>query len=83
MTSVAVEFYERKFQEDVMGAFLHRVREVGSSPAPSSKTSRPLAVLEITEIVALMEFLASRFGFDLAESVTELYTKKQQKLTQP
>ncbi len=81
MTSVAVEFYERKFQEDVMGAFLHRVRRWGARPL--SKTSRPLAVLEITEIVALMEFLASRFGFDLAESVTELYTKKQQKLTQP
>ncbi len=39
-----------------------------------------LAVMEITEIAALMDFLASRSRFDLAEKVTELCTKKVEKL---
>ena len=82
MTSVAVRFYKRKFQEEVKGAFLHTVRKMGSSPAPSSETSRPSRSWKLWR-AALMEFLASRFGFDLAESVTELYTRKPEKLAQP
>lgn len=41
-----------------------------------------VAVLEVTEITALTDFLASPYGFDRAEKVTELYTKKVGKLAE-
>ncbi len=37
-----------------------------------------MAKMEITEIAGLMQYLASEYGFDLAVSLQELYTRKLQ-----
>ena len=80
MSDAAVEHYERKFHEDVRGAFVHMAREVGELARAIEQEQRELTVIEVTEIDALMDFRGLRSRFDLAEKVTEPYAKKLEKL---
>lgn len=83
MADAAVEYYGRKYGEDVQGAFVHIVRELGELARALERDQPDLAVHEITEIAALMRYLAARYDFDLAESIDALYTKKLAKLEAP
>lgn len=80
MQDVAVEYYRRKFGQDVKGAFIHTVRELGELARAVEREQNELAAHEITELAALMRFLARHYGFDLDTSVADLYAKKLQKL---
>ncbi|MEE9237308.1 MAG: hypothetical protein V3U52_05925 [Thermoplasmata archaeon] len=80
MVDVAVEYYSQKYGNDVKSAFIHAVRELGELARAVERDQRELAAHEITEIAALMKFLAVRYDFDLEEKVASLYTKKLEKL---
>lgn len=80
MSDVAVEYYGRKYGEDVRGAFVHTVRELGELARALEQDQRDLAVIEITEIAALMHYLASRYDIDLEENIESLYARKLAKL---
>lgn len=78
--SVAVEYYRRVFGDDLKGAFVHVVRELGELARAVERDQKELAVHEVTELAALMAFLASLYEFDLEASVDDLYSKKLRKL---
>lgn len=80
MTDVAVEYYTHKFGGQVQAAFVHLVREVGELARAVERDQRELAIHEITEIAALIRYLADRYDFDLADQVVSLYTKKLAKV---
>lgn len=80
MTDAAIDYYGRKYGDDVRGAFIHTVRELGELARAVERGQRELAIHEITELAALMRYLAAHYGFDLEANVTDLYSKKLRKL---
>lgn len=80
MSDVAIEYYERKFGDDVVKAFVHLVREVGEIALAIERNNPELAKMEITESVALLRFMAKKYGFDLQSNIESVYAKKLQTL---
>jgi NTP pyrophosphatase (non-canonical NTP hydrolase) len=74
--SIAVEYYNRKFGDDARAAFIHLVREIGEIAFAMEKSNAEHAKLEITESIALLHYLASKYGFDVGENMQAVYTKK-------
>jgi NTP pyrophosphatase (non-canonical NTP hydrolase) len=80
MTNVALEYYEKKFGDDVTKAFVHLVREIGEIALAIERSNNELAKMEITESAALLQFMARKYGFDLQSNIDSVYTKKLQTL---
>ncbi len=80
MIDAAVEYYDRKYGNDLKGAFIHTVRELGELARAVERDQSELAAHEITEIAELMKFLAVRYDFDLEEKMASPYAKKLEKL---
>lgn len=74
--SIAVEYYNKKFGENTQAAFIHLVREVGEIAFAMEKNNPEHARLEITESVALLHYLASKYGLDISANMQAVYTKK-------
>lgn len=80
MSSVAVEYYDKKFGDNMSATFIHLVREIGEIAFAMEKGNTEHAKLEITESVALLYFLASKYNLDLDSNIKEVYSKKLQAL---
>ncbi len=80
MSSVAVEYYDKKFGDNTPATFIHLVREIGEIAFAMEKGNTEHAKLEITESVALLYFLASKYNLDLDSNIKEVYSKKLQAL---
>ena len=80
MSNVAIEYYQKKFGSDVTKAFVHLVREVGEIALAIERNNIDLAKMEITESVALLQFMAKKYNFDLQSNIDSVYTKKLQTL---
>ncbi len=80
MSNVAIEYYENKFGNDAMKAFVHLVREIGEIAFAMERNNPEHAKLEITESAALLYFLAKKYGFDLESNMQTLYKKKLETL---
>lgn len=80
MSSLAVEYYGKKFGDDTSAAFIHLVREIGEVAFAMEKKNIEHAKLEITESVALLHFLATKYGLDLDASMRAVYSKKLEAL---
>jgi NTP pyrophosphatase (non-canonical NTP hydrolase) len=80
MSSIAIEYYDRKFGDDKSAAFIHLVREIGEIAFAMEKNNREHAKLELTESTALLYYLASKYEFDLDVNIESLYTKKLEML---
>jgi NTP pyrophosphatase (non-canonical NTP hydrolase) len=80
MSSLAVEYYERKFKDDKASAFIHLVREIGEIAFAMEKNNTEHAKLELTESTALLYYLASKYELDLDANMKSLYTKKLETL---
>lgn len=78
--SIAVEYYGKKFGENAQAAFIHLVREIGEIAFAMEKDNVEHAKLEITESVALLHFLASKYGLDLDANMQAVYSKKLEQL---
>lgn len=76
MSSIAVEYYDRKFGDNLSTAFIHLVREIGEIAFAMEKNNAEHAKLEITESVALLYFLASKYGLDVGVNMQSVYSKK-------
>jgi NTP pyrophosphatase (non-canonical NTP hydrolase) len=76
MSSLAVEYYNRKFGEDKASAFIHLIREIGEIAFAMEKNNTEHAKLELTESAALLYYLASKYELDLDGNIKSLYTKK-------
>ncbi|NMJ87367.1 MAG: hypothetical protein EX285_05960 [Thaumarchaeota archaeon] len=80
MNNVAIEYYEKKFNDDITKAFIHLVREIGEIALAIERSNLELAKMEITESVAILQFIAKKYGFDLQANIDNIYTKKLQAL---
>ena len=80
MNNVAIEYYEKKFNDDTTKAFIHLVREIGEIALAIERSNLELAKMEITESVAILQFIAKKYGFDLQANIDNIYTKKLQAL---
>ena len=80
MNNVAIEYYEKKFNDDTTKAFIHLVREIGEIALAIERSNLELAKMEITESVAILQFIAKKYGFDLQANIDNTYTKKLQAL---
>lgn len=80
MSSLAIEYYGKKFGDDAPAAFIHLVREIGEIAFAMEKKNAEHAKLEITESVALLHFLASKYDLDLGASMQAVYSKKLEAL---
>jgi NTP pyrophosphatase (non-canonical NTP hydrolase) len=80
MSSVGVEYYNRKFGDDRSAAFIHLVREIGEIAFAMEKNNVEHAKMEITESAALLYYLASKYGLDLDANMKAVYAKKLQTL---
>jgi NTP pyrophosphatase (non-canonical NTP hydrolase) len=76
MSSVAVEYYDKKFGQDIAAAFIHLVREIGEIAFAMEKKNTEHAKMEITESAALLCYLASKYGLDLDANMKTVYAKK-------
>jgi NTP pyrophosphatase (non-canonical NTP hydrolase) len=80
MSSIAVEYYNKKFGVDTSAAFIHLVREVGEIAFAIEKKNVEHARMEITESAALLYYLATRYGLDLDDNMKTVYAKKLEML---
>lgn len=80
MSSIAIEYYNRKFGEDKTAAFIHLVREIGEIAFAIEKNNTEHAKLELTESAALLYYLASKYELNLDANIKSLYTKKLEML---
>lgn len=78
--SIAVEYYNKKFGENAQAAFIHLVREIGEIAFAMEKNNVEHAKLEITESVALLHYLASKYNLDISANMQAVYTKKLEQL---
>ena len=78
--SFAVEYYNKKFGENAQAAFIHLVREIGEIAFAMEKNNVEHAKLEITESVALLHYLASKYDLDINTNMQAVYTKKLEQL---
>ena len=69
-----------KFNDDTTKAFIHLVREIGEIALAIERSNLELAKMEITESVAILQFIAKKYGFDLQANIDNIYTKKLQAL---
>ena len=76
MSATAIEYYNKKFGDNTSAAFIHLVREIGEIAFAMEKNNAEHAKLEITESVALLHYLASRYSLDVNASMQALYAKK-------
>ena len=76
MSSIAVEYYNKKFGDDRSAAFIHVVREIGEIAFAMEKGNVEHAKMEITESAALLYHLASKYGLDLNSNMKTVYSKK-------
>jgi NTP pyrophosphatase (non-canonical NTP hydrolase) len=80
MSSIAVEYYDKKFGDNTPAAFIHLVREIGEIAFAMEKSNVEHAKLEITESVALLHFLASKYSLDVDANIQAVYLKKLEAL---
>jgi hypothetical protein len=76
MRDLIITYYEKRFGEDISSAFVHLVREIGEIALGIEKENSEHVKLKITEAAALLEFLSSKYGFDLDGNMQYLYSKK-------
>ena len=81
MGNLIIDYYEKRFGEDIRSAFVHLVREVGEIALSIEKENSEHAKLKITEAAALLQYLASKYGFELEANKQLLYSKKMDSLT--
>jgi NTP pyrophosphatase (non-canonical NTP hydrolase) len=80
MSSIAIEYYNRKFGEDKSAAFIHLVREIGEIAFAMEKNNAEHAKMEITESVALLYYLATKYNLDIDSNIKTVYSKKLEML---
>jgi NTP pyrophosphatase (non-canonical NTP hydrolase) len=80
MSSVAIEYYGKKFGGDMSAAFIHLVREIGEIAFAMEKNNAEHAKMEITESVALLYYLATKYNLDIDSNMKAVYSKKLEML---
>jgi hypothetical protein len=80
MNSIVVDYYTKRFGEDLPAAFIHLIREIGEIALAMEKSNTAHAKLKITEAAALLQYIAARYDLDLDENIQSLYAHKLDKI---
>lgn len=80
MSDLVIDYYEKRFGGDINSAFIHLVREIGEIALSIEKGNHERSKLKITEAAALLEYLASKYKFELHVNMQHLYSKKMDSL---
>jgi NTP pyrophosphatase (non-canonical NTP hydrolase) len=81
ISSIPIEYYNKKFGNNTSAAFIHLVREIGEIAFSVEKNSTGVAQTKITEAVAILLYLSSKYGINIEENLDSLYKKKMESLT--
>jgi NTP pyrophosphatase (non-canonical NTP hydrolase) len=79
-SSIAIEYYNRKFGNNISAAFIHLVREMGEIAFAIENDKPGIARPKITEAVALLYYIGSKYNIDIEENMNSLYAKKIESL---
>ena len=71
-----IEYYNKKYGDDIHKAFIHLIREIGQIAYAIEKSNNPVAVAKITEASALLRFFARKYEIDLESNIQAMYSKK-------
>ena len=80
MSNLVIDYYEKRIGGDINFAFIHLVREIGEIALSIEKGNREHSKLKITEAAALVEYLASKYQFELYANMQQLYSKNADNL---
>lgn len=78
---LAVEYYSKRFGDDVSKAFIHLAREVGEIAFAIEKGNVEHAKVEIAESLALLHYMARLYGMDAYTTIERIYSRKLESLT--
>jgi hypothetical protein len=76
MSSLAIEYYNKRFGDNVSTAFIHLIREIGEIAFAIEKNNNGVAQVKMTEAVAILHYISSKYGFNIEDNMKSLYTKK-------
>ena len=74
--NIAVEYYNKKYGDDIHKAFIHFIREIGQIAYAFETRNDLVAAAKITEASALLKFFATKYEIDLETKIHEMYSKK-------
>jgi len=74
--SAAIEYYDKKYGDDIRAAFVHLIREVGQIAYALETSNNPVASAKITEASALLRFIGTKYQIDIDANIVEMYSKK-------
>lgn len=74
--NIEIEYYNKKYEDDIHKAFIHLIREIGQIAYAIEKSNNSVAIAKITEASALLRFFASKYKIDLESNIQEMYSKK-------
>jgi hypothetical protein len=74
--NIEVEYYNKKYGDDINKAFIHLIREIGQIAYAIEKSNNVVAAAKITEASALLRFFASKYEIDIESKIEEMYSKK-------
>ena len=74
--NIAVEYYNKKYGDDIPKAFIHLIREIGQIAYAIETSNNSVATAKITEASALLRFFASKYEIDIESKIEEMYSKK-------
>jgi hypothetical protein len=74
--SIAVEYYNKKYGDDIHKAFIHLIREIGQIAYAIETSNNSVASAKITEASALLRFFAAKYEIDIESKIEEMYSKK-------
>jgi hypothetical protein len=74
--NIEIEYYNKKYGDDINKAFIHLIREIGQIAYAIEKSNNSVATAKITEASALLRFFATKYEIDLESNIKEMYSKK-------
>ena len=75
-SSIAIEYYNMKYGNNTSAAFIHLIREIGEVAFAIENNKPGIAEPKLTEAVALLYYIGSKYAINIEENLDPLYTKK-------
>ena len=75
-SSIAIEYYNMKYGNNTSAAFIHLIREIGEVAFAIENNKPGIAEPKLTEAVALLYYIGSKYEINIEENLGPLYTKK-------
>ena len=81
MKSMVLDYYSKRFNGDFSAAFIHLIREIGQIAFALEQENTSVAQTKITEAIALLLYMSSKYEIDIEQNIKTIYSKKLESLT--